>query len=101
MTEGKPNDSAAIDPVLAAAAAEELASASAVDWAALSRVTPWGDAYEGFAADGSAVTFERAYVWAQAVGGDILCEVTVFLGPADYEGGAQIACLIFRPDLGK
>ncbi len=98
MTEGKRNDTAAADPVLAAAAAEELAAAAALDWTALARVTPWGDAYEGFAADGSPVTFERAYVWAEAIGGDILCEVTVFRGEAGYEDGARIGRLISRPD---
>ena len=97
MNEGKRNEQPRIDPVLVAAAAEELGHAAALDWAQLARILPWGDAYEGFAADGSEVTFERAYVWAEAIGGDILCEVTVFRGESGYEDGARLSALIARP----
>ncbi len=97
MSKGKPDTSAEGDPVLAAAAAEELTHAAALDWAALAKVTPWGDAFEGFAPDGSEATFERAYVWAEAIGGDILCEVTVFRGEPGFEDGVRASCLIRRP----
>ncbi len=98
MSEGKRNDARPADPVLAAAAMEELGHAAAMDWAALARVAPWGDSYEGFAADGSTVTFERSYVWAEAIGGDVLCEVSVFRGEAGFENGVRADCLIRRPD---
>jgi hypothetical protein len=95
MSKGKQPDP--VDPILAAAAAEELGHAAALTWTELSRVLPWGDAFEGFAPDGSEVTFERAYVWAEAIGGDILCEVTAFRGEPGFEAGVTASRLIRCP----
>ena len=83
------------DPDLEAAAEEELRHAGGITWRELSRVMPWGDTYEGFTPGGRAVEFERAYVWAEKPGGDILCEVTAFT-PKRYEDGAKRTRLI-RP----
>lgn len=81
------------DPDLEAAAAEELGHAAAISWRELARVLPWGDAYEGFTPAGRPVCFERAYVWAEQAGGDILCEVTAY-EPERFEEGARRSVLI-------
>ena len=86
-----------LDPLLMAAAEEELTHAAALSWGDLARILPWGDAFEGFAPDGSEATFERANVWAEAVGGDILCEVTAYRGEPGFEAGVTASCLIRRP----
>ena len=96
MTEEKRNDEPVFDVALAAAADEELRQACTLEWRALSKITPWGDSYEGTAGNGEDVTFERAYVWAGVEGGDILAEVTVFRDRA-YEAGARASRLIKRP----
>ena len=83
------------DADLEAAAEEELRHAAGLSWRELSRVMPWGDTYEGFTPGGRAVEFERAYVWAEKPGGDILCEVTAF-APERYEDGARRTRLIRR-----
>jgi hypothetical protein len=93
MDEEKSNN-VSEDPALAAAADEELNQACSIGWTALSKVTPWGDEFEGFAPDGSTVIFERAYVWAGEPGGDILCEVTVYRDAASFESGARASRLI-------
>lgn len=93
MSEEKRNDTP--DPVLAAAAVEELADACAFGWLAASKVTPWGDAYEGITAAGESVTIERTYVWADAAGGDVLCEVLVYRDGA-IERGAKASRLMRR-----
>ena len=73
MDEGKRNIAGAADPLLQAAAEEELRHACTIGWQALAKVTPWGDTYDGFAAGGLAVTFERnssaeigAFNWSTA-----------------------------------
>jgi hypothetical protein len=71
---------------MAAAAQEELDRAVTLGWAQLSRLTPWGDTYEGFTPLGREVCFERSYLWEGDEGGDIRVEVMVF-EPRDYEGG--------------
>lgn len=75
------------------AAEEELGHAAKISWRELARCLPWGDTYEGFTPAGRAVCFERAYVWAEAAGGDILCEVTAY-EPERFEAGARRALLI-------
>ena len=85
------------DPDLEAAADEELERALSLGWSALSRILPWGDSYEGFSPAGRAVTLERSYLWADREGGDILCEVAVFVNAVLYEGGARRSARIRRP----
>ena len=77
------------DPVLIAAAEEELAAACTLGWRALSKVTPWGDTFEGFTPDGREVCFERSYLWEAEQGGDIRVEVTVY-EPRSYEEGVRL-----------
>ena len=73
---------------LAAAAEDELSRALTLGWKELSKVTPWGDTFEGFTPDGRDACFERAYIWETAPGGDIRVEVTVF-EPQAYEAGVR------------
>ena len=73
------------DPELQAAAAEELKAALTLSWAALARLIPYGDAYEGFGPGGSTLQLERGYIWRDQPRGDILCEVT-----ASRPGGAEV-----------
>lgn len=89
MDEGKRNVAGLPDPLMQTAAEEELRHACSMPWQALAKVTPWGDTYEGFAAGGMPVTFERNYLWASEEGGDILVEVLVYLGPSRYDAGAR------------
>ena len=86
-----------LDPELDAAADEELALATALFWRDLVTLVPWGDTYEGFGPSGGAVSFERSYLWNDAPGGDILCEVTAFRGPSRYDRGVRKTRLIPRP----
>jgi len=97
MNEGKRNIAGGPDPLLQAAAEEELRHACTIGWQALAKVTPWGDTYDGFANGGLAVTFERNYIWADAPGGDILVEVVVYLGPSRYDAGARATQVIPKP----
>jgi hypothetical protein len=85
------------DPELDAAADEELAAATTLTWRALSGLVPWGDSYEGFGPGGGTLIFERGYLWKDAPGGDILCEVAVFRGPSRYERAARRSRLIPKP----
>ena len=59
------------------AADEELGHARCLSWRELRGHVPYGDTYEGFDLAGQTVEFERAYLWKDHDGGDILCEVTV------------------------
>ena len=86
------------DPELEAAAEEELAAATTLTWRALAKLAPWGDTYEGFGPSGGAVEFERSYIWKDAPGGDILCEVTAFRGPSRYDRGVRRSRIIKKPD---
>jgi hypothetical protein len=81
------------EPDLEAAADEELAHAAKIAWRDLSRCMPWGDTFEGFTPAGRTVLFERAYVWAEHPGGDILCEVTAYEAER-FEDGARRSTLI-------
>jgi hypothetical protein len=82
---------------LAAMAAEELERACSLPWRALSKVTPWGDTHEAFSPSGRNVEIERNYLWAGAVGGDVLVEVVVFQNAALYDEGARASRLIRKP----
>ena len=83
-----------LDADLAAMAKDELARALTLRWRDLADVAPWGDAYEGFTQAGRQVTVERSYIWAEAAGGDILCEVVVYGGPSRWEEGARASRVI-------
>jgi hypothetical protein len=85
------------DPELLAAAEEELKAALTLSWAALAKLTPWGDTYEGYGPAGGALEFERGYIWRGEPGGDILCEVTAFRGPSRYDRGVRLSQVIKKP----
>ena len=70
------------------AAEEELDRAMTLGWAALAKLTPWGDTFEGFTPEGREVCFERSYLWEGEAGGDIRVEVTVY-EPRAYEDGIR------------
>ena len=79
---------------LAAMAADELERALTLRWRELSPIVPWGDTFEGFSPAGRQVTVERSYLWAEADGGDILCEVVVYGGETRWEEGARAGGVI-------
>jgi hypothetical protein len=79
---------------LAAMAADELERALTLRWRELAAVVPWGDAYDGFSPGGRQVTVERNYLWADAPGGDILCEVVVYGGLSRWDEGARAGGVI-------
>ena len=81
---------------LEAMAQDELERALTLTWRDLARVAPWGDAYEGFTPAGRQVTVERSYLWAEAAGGDILCEVMVYGGPSRWDEGVRASGVIGR-----
>ena len=83
------------DADLQAAAEEELGHAAAITWRELSKCMPWGDTYEGISPGGRTISLERAYVWADQPGGDILCEVTAY-DAQRFEHGAKRTRLIRR-----
>jgi hypothetical protein len=87
----------AVDLPLELMADEELARACTLSWLALSKVTPWGDTYEGFAPSGRPVEIERNYVWAEEPGGDVLVEVNVFANAVQYDQGAKRSQRIKKP----
>nr|WP_205689996.1 hypothetical protein [Caulobacter sp. SLTY] len=68
-----------------------------LSWRDLSKITPWGDTFEGLSPAGREVQVERNYIWAADEGGDILCEVAVFGGPSRYDQGARVSRLIKKP----
>jgi hypothetical protein len=86
-----------VDPELEAAAEEELAAAATLSWRELARLVPWGDTYEGFGPAGGPLEFERGYIWREAEGGDILCEVTAFRGASRYDDGVRRSRVIQKP----
>ena len=79
---------------LAAMAADELERALTLKWRELAAVAPWGDSYDGFSPAGRQVTVERSYLWAEAAGGDLLCEVVVYGGQTRWDEGARASGLI-------
>jgi hypothetical protein len=86
-----------LDPDLGAMAEDELTRALTLSWRDLSKLTPWGDSFDGFSPAGRQVTVERNYLWAQDPGGDILCEVIVFGGPSRYDEGVKASRLVRKP----
>ena len=85
------------DPDLLAMAQDELKRALDLSWRALSRVTPWGDTFDGISPAGRNVQVERSYVWNDAPDGDVLCEVRVYANAALYEAGEIARAVIARP----
>ncbi len=85
------------DPDLLAFAEDELTRALTLSWRDLSKITPWGDTFDGLSPGGREVEVERNYIWAAEEGGDILCEVAVFGGPSRYDQGARVSRLIKKP----
>lgn len=81
---------------LDALAAEELAQAASMPWSQLAPLIPWGDTYEGVSPANLTVQLSRSYLWAADPGGDILCEVRVYLDEAHYDYGAKRSTLIRR-----
>lgn len=62
---------------LSAMAIEELDAACGLSWPELTRITPWGDSYSGFAPSGREVEIERRYIWAHDPPGAVRVEVEV------------------------
>lgn len=75
---------------LTAMAEEELASAIALTWPEIKAITPWGDAFEGFAPSGRTVEVERRYLWAVDPAGAVVVEVR---DPATRTGAEARALL--------
>jgi hypothetical protein len=82
---------------LEALAEEELAQALGLQWRQLAPLVPWGDTYAGVSPANLSVQLSRHYLWADAPGGDILCEVRVYLDEAHYDYGARRTALIRQP----
>jgi hypothetical protein len=80
---------------LGEAAEEEIGRAMTLGWPELSKLTPWGDTFEGFTPLGREVCFERSYLWEAESGGDIRVEVTVY-EPRSYEDGVRLTRVIPR-----
>jgi len=62
-------------------AAEELSHALAHDWLELEGLTPWADVVDCDPENGRPYEVVRSYRWADAEGGDMVCEVTVYATP--------------------
>jgi hypothetical protein len=82
------------DPDLAEMAKDELTRALTLKWRDLKAIVPWGDSFEGISPAGRNVLVERSYLWANAEGGDILCEVMVYGGPSRWDHGAKASAII-------
>ena len=78
-------------------AQDELRRALELSWRALSKVTPWGDTFDGISPAGRNVQVERNYVWAADPGGDILAEVRVYANAALYDAGESVSQVIRQP----
>ena len=70
-------------------AEDELMRALSLKWKELAPIVPWGDTYEGVSPANLTVQVERNYIWADEAGGDILCEVAVYLDAAHYPYAAR------------
>jgi hypothetical protein len=81
---------------LSAMAMEELDAALALSFAEMKRITPWGDAFPGFASSGREVEVERRYLWAHEPAGGILVEIEV-RDPA-LKVGAETRALLSPED---
>ena len=75
-------------------AEEELLQALGLEWRQLAPLIPWGDTYTGVSPANLSVQLSRHYLWAGEPGGDILCEVRVYLDEAHYDHGARRTALI-------
>ena len=80
------------DNELAKMADEELDVACAMSFTEVSKITPWGDTYEGIAPSGRAVEIERRYIWAVEPKGGIIVEVEV-RDPVSRSGAESRALL--------
>lgn len=78
-------------------ALEELDAACALNWAEIRRITPWGDAFEGYAASGRQVEVERRYLWVHEPAGAVLVEVEVRALPERERAGAEVSRLLLPP----
>lgn len=78
---------------LSAMAIEELDAACGLSWAEVTRITPWGDSFTGFAPSGREVEIERRYLWAHDPAGAVAVEVEV-RDPAAQEGAEARAVLV-------
>ena len=78
-------------------AEDELGRACSLSWRELSKVTPWGDTFEGISPAGRQVQVERSYLWAAEPGGDVLCEVRVYANAALYDEGEAVSARVARP----
>jgi hypothetical protein len=85
-----------VDPDLLAMAEDELSRAVTLSWREASRVTPWGDTFDGISPAGRNVQVERNYLWSEGEGGDILVEIAVFGGPSRYDAGVRVSRTIRR-----
>jgi hypothetical protein len=77
-------------------AEDELARACSLSWRELSKVTPWGDTFDGVSPAGRNVQVERSYLWADQPGGDVLCEVRVYANAALYDAGEAVSRRVRR-----
>jgi hypothetical protein len=73
-------------------AEEELEAACSLLWPEITRITPWGDSFEGFAPSGRTVEVERRYLWAVEPAGAGVVEVEV-RGPPPRTGAEARAVL--------
>lgn len=85
------------DPDLQAMADDELTRALTLSWRELAKVTPWGDTFDGVSPAGRQVQVERAYLWAGDPGGDVLCEVAVYVAAPLYDRAARANRRVYRP----
>ena len=85
------------DADLEAMARDELTRALTLSWRELARVTPWGDTYDGVSPLGRDVQVERNYLWSADAGGDVLCEVVVYVAAPLYDRGARASRVVPRP----
>jgi hypothetical protein len=85
-----------VDPDLLAMAEDELSRAVTLSWRDASKVTPWGDTFDGISPAGRNVQVERNYLWSESEGGDILVEIAVFGGPSRYDAGVRVSRTIRR-----
>ncbi len=81
------------DDELSAMAIEELDAACGLSWPELTRITPWGDSFTGFAPSGREVEIERRYLWAHDPAGAVAVEVEV-RDPLAREGAEARAVLL-------
>ena len=84
------------DPDLLAMAQDELERACSLSWRELSKVTPWGDTFDGISPAGREVQVERGYLWASEPDGDVLCEVRVYVNAALYDAGEAVSRVVRR-----